>query len=202
MARVKGALNARKKHKKVLKLARGYRGARSKQYRVAKQSVMKAMAFAFAGRKQTKREYRSLWIVRINAAARINNISYSKLMHGLKVAGMTIDGTNYTVAGGTSDYGVGGTGAKIEGLYQGNTRFEYTAILYGDLNGDARIDGTDANKLAVYFVRDEADASTMDYRYVAGDVNKDGAPDPADIQAIRDHYLLVEEISQEGHPLA
>ena len=86
MARVKGALNARKKHKKVLKLARGYRGARSKQYRVAKQSVMKAMAFAFAGRKQTKREYRSLWIVRINAAARMNEISYSKLIHGLKVA--------------------------------------------------------------------------------------------------------------------
>ena len=72
MARVKGALNARKKHKKVLKLARGYRGARSKQYRVAKQSVMKAMAFAFAGRKQKKREYRSLWIVRINAAERLN----------------------------------------------------------------------------------------------------------------------------------
>ena len=89
MARVKGALNARKKHKKVLKLARGYRGARSKQYRVAKQSVMKAMAFAFAGRKQTKREYRSLWIVRINAAARMNEISYSKLIHGLKVAGVT-----------------------------------------------------------------------------------------------------------------
>ena len=85
MARVKGALNARKKHKKVLKLARGYRGARSKQYRVAKQSVMKAMAFAFAGRKQTKREYRSLWIVRIN------EISYSKLIHGLKVAGVNIN---------------------------------------------------------------------------------------------------------------
>ena len=80
MARVKGALNARKKHKKVLKLARGYRGARSKQYRVAKQSVMKAMAFAFAGRKQTKREYRSLWIVRINAAARTH--SYRVRFHG------------------------------------------------------------------------------------------------------------------------
>ena len=91
MARVKGALNARKKHKKVLKLARGYRGARSKQYRVAKQSVMKAMAFAFACRKQTKREYRSLWIVRINAAARMNEISYSKLIHGLKVAGVNIN---------------------------------------------------------------------------------------------------------------
>ena len=91
MARVKGALNARKKHKKVLKLARGYRGARSKQYRVAKQSVMKAMSYAFAGRKQTKREYRSLWIVRINAAARMNEISYSKLIHGLKVAGVNIN---------------------------------------------------------------------------------------------------------------
>ena len=91
MARVKGALNARKKHKKVLKLARGYRGARSKQYRVAKQSVMKAMAFAFAGRKQTMSEYRRLWSVRINAAARMNEISYSKLIHGLKVAGVNIN---------------------------------------------------------------------------------------------------------------
>ena len=96
MARVKGALNARKRHKKVLKLAKGYRGARyrgarSKQYRVAKQSVMKAMAFAFAGRKQTKRDYRSLWITRINAAARMNDISYSKLMHGLKLADVNIN---------------------------------------------------------------------------------------------------------------
>ena len=91
MARVKGALNARKKHKKVLKLARGYRGARSKQYRVAKQSVMKAMAFAFAGRKQTKREYRSLWIVRINAAARMNGLSYSKFMYGLKLANVDMN---------------------------------------------------------------------------------------------------------------
>ena len=91
MARVKGALNARKRHKKVLKLARGYRGARSKQYRVAKQSVMKAMAFAFAGRKQTKRQFRRLWIARINAAARMNDISYSKLMHGLKLADVNIN---------------------------------------------------------------------------------------------------------------
>ena len=91
MARVKGALNARKRHKKVLKLAKGYRGARSKQYRVAKQSVMKAMAYSFAGRKQTKREYRSLWITRINAAARLNDISYSKLMHGLKLADININ---------------------------------------------------------------------------------------------------------------
>ena len=91
MARVKGALNARKRHKKVLKLARGYRGARSKQYRVAKQSVMKALAYSFAGRKQTKREYRSLWITRINAAARANSISYSQLMHGLKLAGINVN---------------------------------------------------------------------------------------------------------------
>jgi large subunit ribosomal protein L20 len=91
MARVKGALNARKKHKKVLKMAKGFVGARSKQYRVAKQSVMRAMAHSFAGRKQTKREYRRLWIVRINAAARMNDLSYSKLMNGLKVAGININ---------------------------------------------------------------------------------------------------------------
>ena len=91
MARVKGALNARKRHKKVLKLARGYRGARSKQYRIAKQSVMKAMAFSFAGRKQTKREYRRLWIARINAAARMNGLSYSRMMHGLKLADININ---------------------------------------------------------------------------------------------------------------
>lgn len=91
MARIKGALNARKKHKKVLKLAKGYYGARSKQYRVAKQSVMRAMAHSFAGRKQVKREYRRLWITRINAAARLNGISYSKLMNGLKMAGININ---------------------------------------------------------------------------------------------------------------
>ncbi|MDR1913208.1 MAG: 50S ribosomal protein L20 [Clostridiales bacterium] len=91
MARVKGALNARKKHKKVLKLAKGFVGARSKQYRIAKQSVMRAMAAAFVGRKQTKREYRRLWITRINAAARINGISYSRLMNGLKTAGVNIN---------------------------------------------------------------------------------------------------------------
>ncbi|MDO4302209.1 MAG: 50S ribosomal protein L20 [Clostridia bacterium] len=91
MARVKGALGARKRHKKVLKMAKGYFGARSKQYRVAKQSVMKAMAHSFAGRKQTKRAYRRLWIVRINAAARMNNISYSQFMNGLKKADITIN---------------------------------------------------------------------------------------------------------------
>ena len=91
MARIKGGLNARKKHNRVLKLAKGYRGARSKQYRVAKQSVMRALTSAFAGRKQKKRDFRTLWITRINAAARANGISYSKLMYGLKNAGIDIN---------------------------------------------------------------------------------------------------------------
>lgn len=91
MSRIKGGMNAKKKHKKVLKLARGFYGSRSKQYKTAKQSVMRAMAHAFAGRKQTKRDYRRLWITRINAAARINGISYSKFMHGLKVANININ---------------------------------------------------------------------------------------------------------------
>lgn len=91
MARIKGGLNAKKKHNRVLKLAKGYRGARSKQYRVAKQSVMRAMNSAFAGRKQKKRDMRSLWISRINAAARLSGISYSQMMHGLKVAGVDIN---------------------------------------------------------------------------------------------------------------
>jgi len=91
MARIKGAIKARRKHKKVLKLARGFVGARSRQYRIAKQSVMRAMAHSFAGRKQTKREYRRLWITRINAAARLNGISYSKFMNGLKVAGINVN---------------------------------------------------------------------------------------------------------------
>lgn len=91
MARIKGGLNARKKHNRVLKLAKGYRGARSKQYRVAKQSVMRALNSSFSGRKQRKRDMRSLWIVRINAAARINGLSYSRLMHGLKLADVEIN---------------------------------------------------------------------------------------------------------------
>ena len=91
MARVKGGLNARKKHNRVLKLAKGYRGARSKQYRIAKQSVMRAMASAYAGRKQRKRQFRQLWIARINAAARINGLSYSKFMYGLKQAGVVMN---------------------------------------------------------------------------------------------------------------
>ena len=91
MARVKGGIGAKKRHNRVLKLAKGYRGARSKQYRVAKQSVMRALTSSYAGRKQRKREFRQLWIARINAAARMNDISYSKLMHGLKVAGVDIN---------------------------------------------------------------------------------------------------------------
>ncbi|MBO5504722.1 MAG: 50S ribosomal protein L20 [Lachnospiraceae bacterium] len=91
MARIKGGLNAKKKHNRVLKLAKGYRGARSKQYRIAKQSVMRAMASAFAGRKQRKRDMRALWITRINAAARMNGISYSQMMHGLKLANVDIN---------------------------------------------------------------------------------------------------------------
>ena len=91
MARIKGGLNAKKKHNRTLKLAKGYRGARSKQYRVAKQSVMRALASAYAGRKQKKRQFRQLWIARINAAARMNDLSYSKFMHGLKVAGSDLN---------------------------------------------------------------------------------------------------------------
>ena len=92
MARIKGGLNAKKKHNRTLKLAKGYRGARSaKQYRVAKQSVMRALASSYAGRKQKKRQFRQLWIARINAAARMNGLSYSKMMHGLKVANIDIN---------------------------------------------------------------------------------------------------------------
>ena len=91
MARIKGGVNAKHKHNKTLKAAKGYVGARSKQYRVAKQSVMKALATSYAGRKQRKRQFRQLWIARINAAARQNDISYSQLMHGLKTAGIDMN---------------------------------------------------------------------------------------------------------------
>lgn len=91
MARIKGGLNAKKKHNKVLKLAKGYRGARSKQYRVAKQSVMRALTSSYAGRKQKKRQFRQLWIARINAAARLNGLSYSKFMYGLKLANVDLN---------------------------------------------------------------------------------------------------------------
>ena len=91
MARVKGGLGAKKRHNRTLKLAKGYRGARSKQYRVAKQSVMRALTSSYAGRKERKRQFRQLWIARITAAARMNGISYSQMMHGLKVSGIDIN---------------------------------------------------------------------------------------------------------------
>ena len=91
MARIKGGMNAKKKHNRVLKMAKGYRGARSKQYRIAKQSVMRALTSSYAGRKQRKRQFRQLWIARINAAARINGLSYSKFMYGLKLAGVEMN---------------------------------------------------------------------------------------------------------------
>ena len=84
MARIKGGMNAKKKHNRVLKLAKGYRGARSKQYRIA-------LTSSYAGRKQRKRQFRQLWIARINAAARINGLSYSKFMYGLKLAGVEMN---------------------------------------------------------------------------------------------------------------
>lgn len=91
MARVKKGMNARKKHKKVLKLAKGFRGSRSKLFRPANAFVMKALRNAYIGRKLKKRDYRKLWIQRINAAARMNGISYSRLMNGLKLAGVEVN---------------------------------------------------------------------------------------------------------------
>ncbi len=91
MARIKRAVNAVKKRRKVLKLAKGYFGAKSKQYRAATQQVMKSLAYAYVGRKLRKRDFRRLWITRINAAARINGISYSRMMNGLKKAGVEIN---------------------------------------------------------------------------------------------------------------
>jgi large subunit ribosomal protein L20 len=91
MARVKGGVGAKKRHNRTLKLAKGYRGARSKQYRVAKQSVMRALTSSYAGRKERKRQFRRLWIARINAAARMNGLSYSQFMHGLKLAGSDLN---------------------------------------------------------------------------------------------------------------
>ncbi len=91
MARIKGGMNAKKKHNRVLKLAKGYRGARSNQYRTAKQAVMRALTSAYAGRKGKKRQFRQLWIARINAAARLSGLSYSKFMYGLKLAGVDMN---------------------------------------------------------------------------------------------------------------
>ena len=91
MPRVKSGVTAHKRHKKILKLAKGYRGARSKQFKKANESVMKAGAYAHRDRRVKKREIRCLWITRINAAARINGISYSKLIYGLNKAGVAVD---------------------------------------------------------------------------------------------------------------
>lgn len=91
MARVKGALNTRKHHKKVLKLAKGYRGAKSKLYRVANQAVMKSLSYAYVGRKQKKRDFRAMWITRISAACKMNGINYSRFMNGLKKANIEIN---------------------------------------------------------------------------------------------------------------
>ena len=91
MARVKGGLGAKKRHNRTLKLAKGYRGARSKQYRVAKQSVMRALTSSYAGRKERKRQFRQLWIARINAAARLNGLSYSQCMHVLMLANVDLN---------------------------------------------------------------------------------------------------------------
>lgn len=91
MARVKRAVNAHKKRRKTLKLAKGYVGARSKKYRIANETVIRALRFAYIGRKLKKRDYRKLWIARINAAARVNGMSYSKLINGLKLSGIEIN---------------------------------------------------------------------------------------------------------------
>lgn len=91
MARVKGALNTRKHHKKVLKLAKGYRGGKSKLYRTANQAVMKSMSYAYVGRKLKKRDFRRLWITRISAACKMNGINYSRFMNGLKKANVDIN---------------------------------------------------------------------------------------------------------------
>lgn len=91
MARVKRAVSGHKKRRKVLRLAKGYFGAKSKQYRSAKQAVMKSMAYAYRGRKEKKRNMRRLWIVRINAGARQNGISYSQFMNGLKKSGIDLN---------------------------------------------------------------------------------------------------------------
>ena len=91
MARVKRAVTAQKKKRKIMKLAKGYFGAKSKQYRAASEQGRRSLRYAYIGRKLKKREFRRLWIARINAAARINGLSYSKLMNGLKVAGIDIN---------------------------------------------------------------------------------------------------------------
>lgn len=91
MARIKSAVTTRKRHKKILKLAKGYRGAKSKLFRTANEAVMKSLVYSYIGRKQRKRDFRKLWIARINAAARMNGMSYSRFMNGLKKANIEIN---------------------------------------------------------------------------------------------------------------
>lgn len=91
MARIKGAVTTRKRHKRILKLAKGYRGAKSKQFRTAKEAVMKSLAYAYVGRKQRKRNFRQLWIARISAQAKMNGMNYSTFMNGLKKAGIEMN---------------------------------------------------------------------------------------------------------------
>ena len=91
MARVKGALNTRKRHKRVLKLAKGFRGAESRQFRVANQAVMRSMQNAYVGRKRKKRDFRRLWIARISAACKMNGMNYSTFMNGLKKSGIDLN---------------------------------------------------------------------------------------------------------------
>ena len=91
MARVKGAIMTRKRHKKVLKLAKGYFGAKSKLFRTANQAVMKSLSYAYVGRKLKKRDFRSLWITRISAEAKMNGMNYSRFMYGLKKAGINLN---------------------------------------------------------------------------------------------------------------
>lgn len=91
MPRVKSSVVSRAKHKKVLKLAKGYRGAKSKLFRIANQQVMKSLVYAYRDRKSRKRDFRKLWIARINAAARMNGLTYSRMMNGLKRAGVNIN---------------------------------------------------------------------------------------------------------------
>jgi len=91
MARIKGAVTTRKRRKKILKLAKGYWGAKSKLYKMANQAVMKSLTYAYIGRKQKKRDYRRLWITRINAGCKANGMNYSRFMHGLKKAGINLN---------------------------------------------------------------------------------------------------------------
>lgn len=89
--RIKRGVNAVKKRRKIFKLAKGYFGSKSRSYRIAREAVMKSLMYAYIGRRLRKRDFRSLWITRINAAARVNGLSYSKFMHGLKLAGINLN---------------------------------------------------------------------------------------------------------------